>query len=336
MKIHHSLLSTIFVAMPLFAEPFPNDECAVIVASRQTLDEVRAYINDNITDKRYISVYPSQNGWYAISVGKLKPNLADTVMANWKASGKIPNDSFCSNGDKFADAIAWQAPTSQSLTTRKDLSTKDFSRLENHDLTPADLRGYSKQQLRLLRNYLFAKKGFAFKPASDLDVYFEQFSWYRPDPELSAAEIYDNVFSLREKNNVTLLLAIEKNQPLPTPIKTAITNTAANVVSETAEKSIPKPPTQPKIRKPFDLSKQPEATQQQFRHIRDTIFKPACDKNQGQKQRCQETLTRFRAWAASKGRLAIYQMSYDLTADSVDELHHLADDYGKKWGLWDN
>lgn len=49
----------------------------------------------------------------------------------------------------------------------------------NTRLSAGDLAGYSKDQLRLMRNTIYAVHGRKFRSA-DLDTYFRQFSWYNP------------------------------------------------------------------------------------------------------------------------------------------------------------
>ncbi|MDP8185203.1 WG repeat-containing protein [Phocoenobacter skyensis] len=111
----------------------------------------------------------------------------------------------------------------QSKKSEYSVTKKDFFYIENNKLTKADLKDYSKGQLRLLRNYFFAKKGFTFKEGSDLDTFFKTFSWYSPK-EITSTDIYENQLTEQEKNNVSLILAMEKGE-------------SAEQVSENKEKS---------------------------------------------------------------------------------------------------
>ncbi|MDP8174102.1 YARHG domain-containing protein [Phocoenobacter skyensis] len=206
------LFLSLLSAFPSYAEQFPNNECALIVASRQTMDEVKDYINENISDRRYLRIYKASNGWNAISIGMLKPNEVEPVMTKWKESGKIPQDSFCANGVKLNEEIDLSGNIITDNSFAK-VTKKDFYYIENNKLTKADLKDYSKGQLRLLRNYFFAKKGYAFKEGSDLDIFFKQFSWYSPK-EILSTDIYDNQLKEQEKNNISLLWAVEKGEDL--------------------------------------------------------------------------------------------------------------------------
>jgi len=57
-------------------------------------------------------------------------------------------------------------------------------------ISPGDLEGLSKQQLRIARNEIFARRGRHFKSA-DLKRHFKRFRWYKPHtwkPKLNRIE----------------------------------------------------------------------------------------------------------------------------------------------------
>jgi len=83
----------------------PDNTCALIVASRQTKSDVKAYIDDNISYTKYVTLYEANNGWYAIALGFLKDSEYKSIMQKWKSIGKIPNDSFCTHGNKFKKEV---------------------------------------------------------------------------------------------------------------------------------------------------------------------------------------------------------------------------------------
>lgn len=87
------------------AQRIPPGECALIVASRQTVAEARAYVLTNIRDRRFLSAFLGRNGWIAISVGTLNPDEVDTVLSSWKESGRIPQDSYCSTGSNYVEVV---------------------------------------------------------------------------------------------------------------------------------------------------------------------------------------------------------------------------------------
>jgi hypothetical protein len=69
-------------------------------------------------------------------------------------------------------------------------------------LTIADLQDFSAEQLVLVRNEIFARKGRYFKDPS-LRAYFEQFPWYQPYS-------WDVALNPVEKANVDMILSVEQ------------------------------------------------------------------------------------------------------------------------------
>lgn len=76
-----------------------------------------------------------------------------------------------------------------------------YEYLREREMTYTDVEGKSAEELRLMRNYIFARRGYIFE-SEDLKEYFEQFSWYVPlyydvTPRLSDIEKY-NVNFIKE------------------------------------------------------------------------------------------------------------------------------------------
>jgi len=104
-------------------------------------------------------------------------------------------------------AIAAGAVFGANQPSVKTVNANDYSHLEtavsNRLLTENDLRDLSKQQLRLLRNTVFARHGYKFA-AADLQEYFGKKKWYRPQ--------YDEVTHLLntiERENVQFIQKYE-------------------------------------------------------------------------------------------------------------------------------
>lgn len=90
-----------------------------------------------------------------------------------------------------------------------------FDRSHEVALTPAQLEGMSKDQLRLARNEIFARRGYIFSSA-DLRDYFAAKSWYRP----VTSELNKLSLSPTEQANIALIKRFEeqghgKHPPLP-------------------------------------------------------------------------------------------------------------------------
>lgn len=161
------LLSLLYLSA-VQAVTFPNNQCAVVVASRQNMDEVRAYVDEQQLNTEAVTVYPSSNGWLAISVGLVADKQ---VLVDWKKQGKIPADSFCSNGEKFSLGIPL-------VTQSKTITKKSFKTQES--LTPI----FSDQQCALIvaaRKTLDEVELFMAEnnlPASKITVYPTRNGWY--------------------------------------------------------------------------------------------------------------------------------------------------------------
>lgn len=69
---------------------------------------------------------------------------------------------------------------------------------------PEDLEYKSRRELRIMRNYIFARHGYIFE-SSDLRQYFSQFDWYTPISRNVTSEL-----SKIERDNIKLIKAYEE------------------------------------------------------------------------------------------------------------------------------
>lgn len=78
------------------------------------------------------------------------------------------------------------------------------------ELTRADLEGFTKEQLRLARNEIYARHGMIFGD-EELDQYFASKSWYTP--KVSIGDFYDQVnMSLIEEGNINIIRSVEQER----------------------------------------------------------------------------------------------------------------------------
>ena len=99
-----------------------------------------------------------------------------------------------------APSVAPVAPAPVRATTA---GMPDYSWLSTTYVTGADLAGRSSSELRIMRNYIYARHGYKFK-SPDLQQYFSNYSWYTP--------MYSNVdgmLSQVEKSNVMTIKSYE-------------------------------------------------------------------------------------------------------------------------------
>ncbi len=88
------------------------------------------------------------------------------------------------------------------------LTLSDFYRVHNKLLNSSDLAKYTKDQLYILRNSLFARRGVKFNNPILREI-FSHMPWYRPT-DITSATIYDDIMSEQEKSNVTLMQNMER------------------------------------------------------------------------------------------------------------------------------
>ncbi|WP_181409748.1 S1 family peptidase [Martelella alba] len=117
----------LMTALPAAAAPvngIPADRCAVVIASRSSIDAVVDYVQDH-PQYLYDAVYASANGWYAISSGLLPRLQAPELLQQQKAAGLVPSDAFCSTGERLTDRI-WSSDAPAETPGAADLLMAPF------------------------------------------------------------------------------------------------------------------------------------------------------------------------------------------------------------------
>ena len=77
-------------------------------------------------------------------------------------------------------------------------------------LSEADLSGFTREEVTLIRNELFARHGYNFSSQS-IRAYFEAQSWYEPVPGVDASSFDPAVFNEYEVKNLATILAFEQS-----------------------------------------------------------------------------------------------------------------------------
>lgn len=74
-------------------------------------------------------------------------------------------------------------------------------------LSESELQVFSQEELRILRNEVYARHGHIFK-SEDLTSYFSRFDWYHPDTN----DAFDRLSEM-EKNNILIIKEVESSAP---------------------------------------------------------------------------------------------------------------------------
>lgn len=151
-------------------------------------------IVDSMDDDTYSWL---SNGKYKILV---QTNEGETVF-NISVADGAPQAADTDNlDDELAEIAAAKEPVQQAIT-----SAADYSALVSNRLTAADLQGYSKKDLRIIRNTIYALHGMRFK-SKDLQAHFGKIAWYSPSVDVVPA----SKLSAIEKANIALIQKLEK------------------------------------------------------------------------------------------------------------------------------
>lgn len=96
---------------------FPDGKCGIVVASRQSISEVRDFIAANRWGGSP-RVFESRNGWLAITTEIIDASSAPTVLARGKQTGLLPDDAYCSTGRMYLRQVEWRdsVPSSAFIT----------------------------------------------------------------------------------------------------------------------------------------------------------------------------------------------------------------------------
>ncbi|MCL2651690.1 MAG: YARHG domain-containing protein [Candidatus Azobacteroides sp.] len=141
---------------------------------------------------RYSYYYGNDNSFYMFEIDK-SGNFKQELLLNDVALPKI----------KYVikpptEQIQTMSQSNRNSTTSSDANNVSSS-FSTQLLTENDLQGLSKQDLRILRNEIYARHGYIFK-SQDLRDYFSAKDWYHPQ-----YSDVSNLLNTTEKKNVTFI-----------------------------------------------------------------------------------------------------------------------------------
>jgi hypothetical protein len=93
----------------------------------------------------------------------------------------------------------WAGSAGQDRTPLEDPSLLD------RQITVDSLKDFSRRDLRLLRNLIYARRGRPFH-SELLQTYFAAVDWYKPDPKYTDARL-----TALDKRNINLILSVENS-----------------------------------------------------------------------------------------------------------------------------
>lgn len=88
--------------------------------------------------------------------------------------------------------------------TADDLKEQEgYNWLSERSVTPEDLQGKSKEELRIMRNWIYARHGYIFQ-SPDLTEYFSKYPWYSPSSKNVTGEM-----NKTELQNINIIKSYE-------------------------------------------------------------------------------------------------------------------------------
>ena len=149
---------------------------------------------------------PSQKEFYDIL--NLLGKLSKVDVSNLKiTNGSIDSASVTKNDNKtssFSNDQIQETNSEGNLENESKSSEFNHTNTTEKRLSKSELINYSKSELRLIRNEIFARHGYIFK-SKDLAEYFSKKTWYKPQFN----NVMDKLSSI-ERNNIALIESIEK------------------------------------------------------------------------------------------------------------------------------
>lgn len=134
-----------------------------------------------------------------LSTAELKARVA-AVQARMDAKTATPEDAI-EMRLLSARLGKWQA----TEPPPSDRSPLEDPKLLDGQLTLAQLDNMSRRDLRLLRNLIYARRGYKFK-SQLLQEYYAQFDWYRVDPNYTTKKL-----TQVDWRNIKLVKSLEKS-----------------------------------------------------------------------------------------------------------------------------
>lgn len=187
-----------FSAQPWYQARATMDESALTPVDRANAEKIAAY-EASLLQSELRTRAQEVSGRLAAQLGSAPPNRAPRDQVEKDLIELMLLDR--SIGVVFPGDAGLQIPS--WFTEKVDVTAlDDASRLDSL-LTVDALRDFSKRDLRILRNTVYARRGRAFK-SQLLAEYFSRMEWYQPD-----ATYADSRLSDIDQRNIKLIRSVE-------------------------------------------------------------------------------------------------------------------------------
>jgi YARHG domain len=175
-KFRKKWLNDYFSAQPWYQPQEPMDESKITPLDRKNAETIATYDAALTHDQLFAIQNDLIMGGASTPEQKLELRLLSARLGKWKGA------------DTDADRTPLEDPT-----------------LLDKQLTVDQLKDFSRRDLRMLRNLIYARRGRPFH--SDLlRSYFQSVDWYKPDDKYTDARL-----TPLDKRNINLILSVENS-----------------------------------------------------------------------------------------------------------------------------
>ena len=187
----------------IFEEDFEVSDVSVIDGKKYVIGEFSTteVYGDLEGDFFFSSYFPTE---YRLLADNLKIDKELTRKKN------LPNELLEDSIDVYSASIVHINLTGQNIMISKDLeyslSVRDYGLISLVKLEKEYFKNFTKTQLRIARNEIFAFHGYSFK-SKDLKEIFSDKYWYKP--KNVSSETITAKLSAIEKYNINLIREIE-------------------------------------------------------------------------------------------------------------------------------
>ena len=117
------------------------------------------------------------------ATGKINIAAMDYGLRNVGIKYNVPMEKLFKGyspftGNEYQEYKAGNAGSS-NVTSQQPVQEEGYDWLSQRPVSANDLRGKTKEELRIMRNWIYARHGYIFS-SSDLTDYFSKFPWYNP------------------------------------------------------------------------------------------------------------------------------------------------------------
>lgn len=117
--------------------------------------------------------------WISLGVGALVIIVA-SIIASVKMLSSFAPKKVTTNTEVASDLEAMEeSGRVKEVQDERASLMKMFAKVNIVEVSSMELSSYSGDELRLIRNSIFARHGYIFQ-SDDLKAYFSQFDWYKP------------------------------------------------------------------------------------------------------------------------------------------------------------